>query len=122
MFGLRLTSATLLGITTDDDLIAAGHDARPSPADRHGRSRGATGAAYFAVRNALPAAWSASLRAAAVGLFTGPTCSTPRSPTPTLLSRSRSRWRPSFGCRHRALVIAITLKRLLVLVPWSAGR
>jgi hypothetical protein len=123
MFGLRLTSAdTVLGVTTDDGFeIGRFTTATFFLLTVTAGLGGATGAAYFAVRNALPRRGRPFLWAAAVGLFTGADLLKPRSLDFTLLSPQ------SFAVAAfvllpvvAALVIAVTLERLLVLEPWSS--
>ena len=112
MFVLRLTSdATVLGLTTATLFlltVTAGLG-------------GATGAVYFVVRGVLPQRGRSLLWATVVGLYVGADLLKPRSLDFTLLEPK------SFAVASfillpgvAALLIALTLERLLTLEPWSS--
>ncbi len=122
MFGLRLTSAdTVLGVVTDDGFeIGRFTTATFFLLTVTAGLGGATGAAYFVVRNALPHRGRALLWAAVVGLFAGADLLKPQSLDFTLLT-PRSFAVAAFVLLPTlaALLIALSLERLLVLEPWA---
>ena len=123
MFVLRLTSdETVLGLTTDDGFeIGTFTTATLFLLTVTAGLGGATGAAYFVVRGVLPQRGRSLLWAIVVGLFTGADLLKPRSLDFTLLEPK------SFAVASfillpgvAALLIALTIERLLVLEPWSS--
>jgi hypothetical protein len=123
MFGLRLTSTeTVLGVVTDDGFeIGRFTTATFFLLTVTAGLGGATGAAYFLVRSALPRRGRAFLWATVVGLIVGADLLKPRSLDFTLLD-PRSFAVASFILLPTiaAFLIALTLERLLVLEPWSS--
>jgi hypothetical protein len=122
MFGLRLTSSdTVLGVTTDDGFeIGRFTTATFFLLTVTAGLGGATGAAYFVLRNALPRRARALFWAAVIGLFTAADLLKPQSLDFTLLD-PRAFAVASFILLPAiaALLIALTVERLLVIEPWS---
>jgi hypothetical protein len=123
MLVLRLTSdSRLLGISTDDGFeIGQFTTATTFLLMVTAGLGGATGAAYFVLRSVLPRRGRPLLWATFVGLLVGEDLLKPQSLDFTLLE-PRSFAVASFILLPTvaALLIALTLERLLVLDPWSS--
>lgn len=123
MLMLRLTSDdAVLGVTTDDGFeIGRFTTATAFLLTVTAGLGGATGAAYFALREVLPRRGRPLLWAVVVGLLVGADLLKPRSVDFTLLS-PQSLAVASFILLPAlaALVIALVIERLLVLEPWSS--
>ena len=122
MLSLRLTSnEAVLGVTTDDGFeIGKFTTATFFLLTVTAGLGGATGAAYFAMRSALPRRGRALLWATVVGLVAGADLLKPNSLDFTLLG-PRSFAVATFVLLPAvaALLIAFALERLLALEPWS---
>lgn len=125
MFGLRLTSSdAVLGVTTDDGFeIGQFTTATLFLITVTAGLGGATGAAYFVARRALPQRGRALIWATVVGLFIGADLLKPRSLDFTLLN-PQALAVASFILLPTvaAFLIAFVLERLLALEPWSSRR
>lgn len=123
MFMLRLTSnEAVLGVTTDDGFeIGQFTTATAFLLTVTAGLGGATGAAYFALRDALPRRGRPLLWAIVVGLVAGADLLKPRSLDFTVLD-PRSLAVASFILlpAAAALLIALVIERLLVREPWSS--
>ncbi len=123
MLMLRLTSnEAVLGVTTDDGFeIGRFTTATTFLLTVTAGLGGATGAAYFALRDALPRRGRPLLWGIVVGLVAGADLLKPRSLDFTALD-PQSLAVTSFILlpTAAALLIALVIERLLVLEPWSS--